>query len=156
MGLYIYFKFCNTIDSIELNDLVIYTWNRLILILMDLIYFYFSFYNIDVILQLKATLERIKREQSRTEMVLNGDKLLFPVEKFKNPLLKYRFFIKYGDEINWKCYTQLDQKGMDRIMRYLTKELQSSPFLPLLKEEIMRVRKRFLKYFTFYYKCVKL
>lgn len=91
-------------------------------------------------LQCNATIERQKREQYRAEMVLNKTQL-FPVEKFKNPLLKYRYFIKFGDEINWKYYTPLTQSMVDRIMRYLSKEHQSSMFLPALKEELMRVCK---------------
>lgn len=80
-------------------------------------------------------------EEFRTNVILNYAAHLLPKEKFKNPLIRYHFFIKYGCHIDSNCYTPISEKVMDRMVRSLPVHLQYSPSLGALKKEVFRVSK---------------
>ncbi|CAI6357081.1 unnamed protein product [Macrosiphum euphorbiae] len=86
-----------------------------------------------------ATAERIEREQFRAKMILNYAEHLLPViskDKFKNPLLRYYNFIKFGVQINSNSYTPIEQNTVNRIMCSLPQKYQSSPLLLTLIEDL--------------------
>lgn len=64
---------------------------------------------------------------------------MVPEETFKNPLLKYYYFIKYGAENDFQCYTPIKQKTVDNIIGLLPKKFHSLPFLLEVKEEFINV-----------------
>ncbi|XP_029348702.1 uncharacterized protein LOC115035146 [Acyrthosiphon pisum] len=87
-----------------------------------------------------ATAERIEREQFRANMILNYAEHLLPVvpkDKFKNPLLRYYNFIKFGVQINSNSYNPIEQNTVDRIVCSLPPKYQSSPLLLTLIKDLI-------------------
>jgi len=75
-------------------------------------------------------------------MVLNYAEHLLPVvpkDKFKNPLLRYYNFIKFGVQINSNSYTPIEQNTVNRIVCSLPPKYQSSPLLLTLTEDLINV-----------------
>lgn len=91
-----------------------------------------------------ATKKRIAAEEFRTNVILNYASHLLPKEKFKNPLIRYNFFIKYGSHIDSDCYTPISQRTMDRIVNSLPVELQCLPSIKALKKEVIKVTKYYI------------
>jgi len=77
-------------------------------------------------------------------MILNYAEHLLPVvskDKFKNPLLRYYNFIKFGVQINSNSYTPIEQNTVNRIVCSLPPKYQSSPLLLTLIEDLINVSK---------------
>jgi len=62
-------------------------------------------------------------------------------DKFKNPLLRYYNFIKFGVQINSNSYTPIEQNTVNRIVCSLPPKYQSSPLLLALIEDLINVSK---------------
>lgn len=77
-------------------------------------------------------------------MILNYAEHLLPVipkDKFKNPLLRYDNFIKFGVHINSNSYAPIDQNTVDKIVCSLPTKYRLSPLLLTLKDDLMNVSK---------------
>lgn len=84
-------------------------------------------------------MERTEREKFRKNMILNYAEHLLPAkEKFKDPLIQYYYFIKFGSHID-SYYTPIVNKTIKRIFNRIPEKYQYLELYSTLKVELMNV-----------------
>ncbi|VVC27190.1 Hypothetical protein CINCED_3A023641 [Cinara cedri] len=80
----------------------------------------------------------MEREKFRRNMILNYAEHLLPAkQRFKDPLIQYYYFIKYGIQIDTQLYTPIGKGMMKRIIDRIPKEYQQMNLFSTLKVEMM-------------------